>query len=82
MTSLDVTFPTYTLSSTTATLNAVSSRLFTNDHDFGNPLVDVSDMYVVMVRSFATAPSVAGIPVTQFLIRFDRRGVPADRDVQ
>jgi hypothetical protein len=74
--SFQATFPNYTLSSTVSQLGGNDTVSFTNDRDFGNPLHDVTDMYLAILDSYTSAPPVGGFSAGIFQIRLEQRGAP------
>jgi hypothetical protein len=76
LTQFAVQYPAYALQSTSAQLTGNDAMSFHNDIDFGHPLVDVTDMYIMRVDSFLSAAPVSGLSLDYFVIRLEQRGAP------
>jgi len=56
--------------------NALNSVYVANDLDYGNPTIDLDDLYILNTRALSAATSTPGFPADNFQFRLEARGVP------
>jgi hypothetical protein len=76
MTSLEVVSPGYNVSVSASAAPYPGTVAFVNDRDYGNPLMDVDDIYLPSAAISGFAAPVNGLPAGSFVIRLERRGTP------